>query len=96
MGNIAFAWDQRKAMANFAKHGVSFEEAQTTFFDDDARLIDDPDHSHDESRFLLLGFSSRARCLLVSHCYRESESCIRLISARPATLREERAYWSLR
>jgi len=96
MGNIAFAWDRRKARANVAKHGVSFEEAQSVFLDECARLIDDPDHSSDEDRFLLLGYSFQARCLIVSHCYREADSVIRLISARRATAREEEMYWSLR
>lgn len=96
MGNIEFTWDLRKAAANIAKHGVSFEEAQTAFFDDCARLIDDPDHSAEEERFVLLGYSLQARCLLVSHCYRESGSAIRLISARRATAREEREYRSFR
>ena len=66
MGNIEFAWDPRKAKSNFVKHGVSFEEAQTVFLDESARLIDDPDHSDDEDRFLLLGYSFQARCLIVS------------------------------
>ena len=96
MGNIEFAWDRRKARANAAKHGVSFEEAQSVFLDENARLIDDPDHSSDEDRFLLLGFSYQARCLIVSHCYREADSVIRLISARCATAREEQMYWSFR
>jgi len=55
MGNIEFAWDTRKARSNLAKHGVSFEEARTAFLDESARLIDDPDHSEDEERFVLLG-----------------------------------------
>jgi uncharacterized DUF497 family protein len=93
VGNIEFAWDRRKERSNIAKHGVSFEEAQTVFLDENARLIDDPDHSHAEERFILLGFSIRARCLIVCHCYR-GNSVIRLISARPATPREERVYWS--
>jgi uncharacterized protein len=59
-------------------------------------LIDDPDHSADEDRFLLLGYSFQARCLIVSHCYRQSFSVIRLISARLATAQEEEVYWSLR
>jgi uncharacterized DUF497 family protein len=92
VGNIEFAWDRRKARSNLIKHGISFEEAQTVFLDDDARLIDDPDHSEDERRFVLLGYSSRARCLIVSHCYRESDAVIRLISARPATAQEEEVY----
>jgi len=96
VGNIDFAWDRRKARANLRKHGVSFEEAQTVFLDDTARLIDDPDHSDEEDRFVLLGYSFRARCLIVSHCYRESDSVIRLISARRATAPEEEVYWRLR
>ena len=94
MGNIDFAWDRRKARSNLAKHGVSFEEAQTVFLDEKARRIDDPDNSNGEERFLLLGYSLQARCLTVSHCYREADSVIRLISARCATPSEEEVYWS--
>jgi uncharacterized DUF497 family protein len=93
VGNIEFAWDNRKARSNLAKHGISFEEAQTAFLDENARLIDDPDHWQDEDRFVLLGYSFRARCLIVSHCYRDSGSMIRLISARRATAHEEKEYW---
>jgi uncharacterized DUF497 family protein len=93
VGNIEFAWDRRKARSNLAKHGVSFEEAQTVFLDDNARLIDDPDHSEEEDRFVLLGYSFQARCLIVIHCYRERDSVIRLISARFATRQEEEIYW---
>lgn len=96
MGNIAFAWDQRKARSNLVKHGVSFEEAQSVFLDESARLLDDPDHSADEEGFLLLGYSFQARCLIVSHCYRKSDAELRLISARRATAQEERIYWSLK
>ena len=96
MGNIEFAWDRRKARSNAVKHGVSFEEAQTVFLDESARLIDDPDHSGEEDRFVLLGYSFQARCLIVSHCCRESDSVIRLISARRATAQEEKVYWRLR
>jgi len=96
VGNIEFAWDGRKARSNLVKHGVSFEEAQTVFLDESARLIDDPDHSGDEERFVLLGYSFQARCLIVSHCYRKSDSVIRLISARRATAQEEEVYWRLR
>lgn len=95
MGNIEFAWDRRKARSNLAKHGVAFEEAKTVFLDENARLIDDPDHSEEEERFVLLGYSFQARCLIVSHCYRERDFVIRLISARPATTEEEAAYWRL-
>jgi hypothetical protein len=96
VGNIEFAWDRRKARSNLKKHGVSFEEAQAVFLDDNARLIDDPDHSEDEARFVLLGYSFQARCLIVSHCYQEPGAAIRLISARRATAREEDIYWRLR
>jgi uncharacterized protein len=96
VGNIAFAWDRRKARSNLVKHGVSFEEAQSVFLDESARLIDDPDHSENEDRFILLGYSALARCLIVSHCYREPDAVIRLISARRATPHEEEDYWSLR
>ena len=96
MGNIDFAWDRRKARSNLLKHGVSFEEAQSVFLDESARLIDDPDHSEDEERFLLLGYSFQVRCLIVSHCFRESDCVIRLISARRATKHEEEVYWSLK
>jgi uncharacterized DUF497 family protein len=96
VGNIEFAWDLRKARSNLAKHRVSFEEARTVFLDENARLIDDPDHADKEERFVLLGYSFQARCLIVSHCYREADSVIRLISARCATPNEEEMYWSLR
>jgi len=96
MGNIDFAWDQRKARSNLVKHDVSFEEAQSVFLDESARLLDDPDHSSDEQRFLLLGYSWQARCLIVSHCYRKSDAEVRLISARRATAQEEIVYWSLK
>lgn len=96
MSNIAFSWDPRKAKSNVAKHGISFEEAQSVFLDESARLIDDPDHSADEERFVLLGYSFQARCLIVSNCYRQSDSDVRLISARRATAQEEKIYWSFR
>jgi len=96
VGNIELAWDRRKAQSNLVKHGVSFEEAQTVFLDECGRLIDDPDHSEDEDRFLLLGYSFRARCLIVTHCYGLGDSVIRLISARRATTQEEEVYWRLR
>ena len=93
MGNIEFAWDRRKARSNLVKHGVSFDEAQTVFLDESARLIDDPDHSGDQARFLLIGYSVDGRCLVVSHCYSGTDAVIRLISARPATKLEEVTYW---
>jgi uncharacterized DUF497 family protein len=88
MADLSFEWDPRKAAANRRKHGVSFEEAATVFSDDRALLIDDPDRSAAEDRFVLLGISATLRVLVVVHCYRESEARIRLISARKATRSE--------
>ncbi|MCL4182335.1 MAG: BrnT family toxin [Burkholderiaceae bacterium] len=92
MSTLRFEWDERKAAANQHRHGVSFEEARTVFFDERARLIDDPDHSADEERFILLGLSSTLRLLVVCHCYRSEGNVIRIISARKATARESRSY----
>jgi len=92
MADLAFTWNPAKARANERKHGVSFTEAQTVFVDEQARLLDDPDHSEDEDRFLLLGMSSRLRALVVVHAYREATGLIRLISARKATPRERAEY----
>ena len=92
MSTLRFEWDERKATANAKKHGVSFEEAKSVFVDERAKLIDDPDHSEDEERFVLLGLSSALRLLLVCHCYRSEGNVIRLISARKATAKESRAY----
>ena len=89
---LRFEWDERKAKANQKKHAVSFEEAQTVFFDDNAIEFPDPDHSEEEKRFLMLGRSFRLRILVVSHCFRKSESVIRMISARKATRKECTAY----
>lgn len=90
--NLSFEWDPGKATQNLRKHGVSFEEAVSVFSDERARLIDDPDHSADEERFILLGLSASLRVLVVVHCYRRSGSAIRLISARKATREEKRFY----
>ncbi len=92
MSTLRFEWDGRKAAANATKHGVSFEEAKSVFVDERAKLIDDPDHSEDEDRFVLLGLSSALRLLLVCHCYRSQGNVIRLISARKATAKESRSY----
>ena len=92
MSALRFEWDDRKAAANERKHGVSFEEARAVFFDERARLIDDPDHSGDEERFILLGLSSTLRLLVVCHCYRGEGNVIRIISARKATARESKSY----
>ena len=92
MPPVRFAWDEAKNRANRAKHAVSFEEARSPFFDDSALLIDDPGHSEDEERFLILGMSVRLRLLVVSHCYRRDDEEIRIISARKATARVYRNY----
>ncbi len=80
-----FDWDENKNQKNRKKHGISFEEASTVFFDEEAILFDDPDHSEEEDRFLLLGISEAANICIVCHCYRESDTVIRIISARKAT-----------
>jgi len=92
MSTLQFEWDARKATANEKKHGVSFEEVRSVFFDERARLIDDPDHSEDEARFILLGLSGSLRLLLVCHCYRRDDNVIRIISARKATAGESKSY----
>jgi uncharacterized DUF497 family protein len=90
--NLTFAWDEGKSRANRRKHGVSFEEAQTAFLDEHARVYFDPDHSSEEDRFILLGLSVQLRVLVVCHCYRESDQVIRIFSARKATKRESASY----
>lgn len=92
MSSLRFEWDPSKVTINVRKHGVSFEEAQSVFADERARLIDDPDHSEDEDRFILLGLSSSLRVLIVAHCYRSEGNVIRIISARKATREEQRYY----
>ena len=92
MSYLVFEWDPAKAAVNLRKHGVSFEDAQTVFADERARLIDDPDHSEDEERFVLLGLSSTLRLLVVAHCYRAEGNVIRIVSARKATREEQAAY----
>jgi len=93
MAGIRFEWDPPKDRANRLNHQVSFEEAQTVFFDERALFIEDPDHSVEEERFLLLGLSTKLNVLLVCHCYREDDQVIRIISARKATRTELHQYW---
>lgn len=92
MNDLCFEWDKSKAAINLKKHGVSFEEAKSAFSDERAKLIADPDHSEDEDRFILLGYSSSMRLLVVCHCYRTDESLIRIISARKASRHEAASY----
>jgi len=89
MGNIELAWDSRNARSNLLKHGISFEEAKTAFLDENARLIDDPDHSEQEERFVLLGYSFQARCLIVNHGYLESGDPADLSPPRHGTGRRD-------
>ena len=87
-----FEWEPRKATANLKKHGITFEEAKSVFYDDHAKLLDDPDHSDKEERFVLLGLSHTLRVLLVCHCYRSEGNVIRIISTRKATTKESKDY----
>ena len=92
MKNILFTWDSKKNSANVQKHGISFEEAKSVFYDDNARLMHDPDHSEDEERFIILGLSDGLNILVVCHCYREENEVVRIISARKATKNEKKQY----
>ena len=92
MEELQFIWDEKKNKSNTQKHGVSFDEAKTAFYDEKARVYFDPDHSNNEERFILLGISYRLRVLVVCHCYRENETTIRLISARKASKGEQTDY----
>jgi uncharacterized DUF497 family protein len=92
MNEIHFKWDTSKNETNKKKHGVSFEEAQTAFFDESAMEFFDSEHSNEENRFLLLGQSFSLRTLMICHCHREQESIIRIISARKATVQEQNTY----
>ena len=92
MSALRFEWDPKKAASNLRKHKVSFEDAQTVFSDERALLINDPDHSEEEDRFVLLGLSSTMRLLVVVHCYRAADNVIRLISARKADAHERSLY----
>ncbi len=93
MDMIKFEWDENKNTINKKKHNISFEEAMTVFYDEEALLINDPEHSEEEERFILLGFSQKANLLVVCHCCRNSETVIRIISARKATKNESKQYY---
>jgi len=92
MPGLRFEWDSGKAVENERKHGISFDEAKSIFADEFGVLIDDPDHSSAEERFLLLGGSAKLHTLVVSHCYRNDGEVIRIISARKATRKERNLY----
>ncbi|MDR3012352.1 MAG: BrnT family toxin [Chitinispirillales bacterium] len=92
MSDFDFIWDINKNLKNIASHGIAFDEAKTVFYDPNAMIIYDPDHSEDEDRFIILGLSKRLNLLVVCHCYREGNSIVRIISARKATLSERKQY----
>ena len=92
MDMITFEWDEKKNEINKKEHKISFEEAKTVFYDEEALLVEDPEHSSEEERFIILGLSKKANLLVVCHCYRASETVIRIISARKATKTEEKQY----
>jgi uncharacterized DUF497 family protein len=89
---IEFEWNSAKARSNLKKHGISFEEAQSVFYDEFARQFDDDDHSVEEERFIMLGMSIKSRILVVCHCERSNANVIRIISARKATSKEHSFY----
>ena len=93
MESLRFEWDAQKNEINKKKHRISFEEARSVFYDDAALVIDDPEHSEEEDRFIILGMSTQANLLVVCHCYRASDTVIRIISARKATRTESRFYF---
>ena len=93
MTEIIFEWDNKKEKTNKRKHGISFDDARTAFYDENAIQYFDPDHSDEEDRFILLGISFKLKVLVVCHCFRESDSIIRIISARKADKDEEYEYW---
>ena len=94
MNEIEFSWDDKKNNINQSKHNISFEEASSAFSDENARLKHDYLHSDNENRFILLGFSSKLRILVVCHAYRKDETEIRIISARKANKNERKQYGS--
>lgn len=89
---IEFEWSPAKAASKLKKHGVSFEEARSVFYDEFAIQFFDDEGSGSEDRFLMLGLSNEARVLIVCHCEREAGNTIRLISARKATRNERKHY----
>jgi len=89
---MEFEWNPAKARSNFKKHGVSFEEAQSVFYDEYARQFIDDEHSDEEERFVMLGKSNNSRVLIVCHCERSEGNVLRIISARKATSKERKHY----
>jgi len=89
---LRIEWDENKHRGNVRKHRISFQEAETVFYDERALLLADPDHSDDEDRCILLGLSAGLRLLVVCHCYRANDQIVRIISARKATKSEAAVY----
>ena len=89
---LKFEWDENKNQTNIQKHGISFEEASSVFYDDEALIINDEAHSQNEDRFVLIGFSYKFNLLVVCHCYRQNEEVVRIISARKASKSERNEY----
>jgi len=89
---MKFVWDEKKNKDNIRDHKVSFEEAETVFYDPNGKIIHDPDHSNEEDRFIIMGISKLLKLLVVCHCYRENDEIIRIISARKATKNEKKGY----
>ena len=89
---MKFEWDENKNITNIQKHEVSFEEAITVFKDARAVLLYDNNHFETEDRFNIIGMSQLSKLLIVCHCYRESDTIIRIISARKSTLEESKYY----
>lgn len=89
---LKFEWDSTKDTINKKKHGISFAETMNVFYDENALLIDDPMHSEDEDRYILLGIGAKGDILTVVHCYRKNDEVIRIISARKSTKNECLAY----
>ncbi|MCM1090261.1 MAG: BrnT family toxin [Butyrivibrio sp.] len=92
MDEVHFTWDEKKNEQNKKKHNISFEEAKEVFGDEHAILFDDPDHSYEEERFLIMGMAGIKGVCIVSHCYRDADNTIRIISARKATKKEKKIY----
>jgi len=93
---MRFQWDPNKNLVNIKKHKISFEEAKTVFYDDNARLIPDPEHSVTEERFIILGITNKLRLLIVVHTYKENDDVIRIISARKVTKAESKYYYEVK
>ncbi len=93
MTEIRFEWDPAKAESNEKKHGISFQEAKTVFWDEQGLVLEDPDHRLGEERLILLGLSRSLRLLVVVHTLRSGD-VIRIISARKATRHEAKQYQS--